>query len=384
MRDDSELDWTLIDGYLAGDLTPGQAEEVERWVEKHPEQRVVIDQLRKNWPRIHQRRAQPFDLATIERSMLARIADPAVGEPVSTPNGESDSLPPRRNAPRILPMQRVSPSRGAWAACSVAAVAAIAMVIGVTLRRESQLANPATTVARTYRTRTGQHAAITLPGGSRAVLGPATTLQFSVAPTQAITVTVDGEALFTVTHHAQRPFTVQTRTTVTRVLGTQFDVRQYAADAVARVVVAAGRVSLHSARRAPAGGAVMTARMVGTVDDSGRVRVAPSGSIEDYTAWTTGRLVFRQTPARDVVADLGRAYGVEISLPDSALAQRTLTWSLPVTEVTLAGALDVLTTVLRAHVVQSGNLITIVPGRVTSAQRRVGDSLYRLEHAYGR
>jgi len=267
----------------------------------------------------------------------------------------------------------------------LAAIAATALLLMVSQIIPHGTRSVATT-ERTYTTRTGQRAVVILTDGSHVTLAPATTLRTSVSTaTQAMTVTVDGEALFQVVHRPHVPFTVRTRNAITRVLGTQFLVRQYAADPVAQVVVTDGRVSLQSVRQPNAAGAVMTARMMGLVDDSGYVRVSPSVTSDEYTAWTTGQLVFRQVAARQIATDLGRAYGVDLRITDSALAGHVLTWSVSVTQITLADALDALTDALNAHLVRSGDTITLVPGRTTQAWPRHRDSsLSRQEHTYGR
>jgi len=128
----------------------------------------------------------------------------------------------------------------------------------------------------------------------------------------------------------------------------------------------------------------MAANSIGVVDDSGHIDVTPNISPTTYTAWTRGELVFLRAPARQIVADLGRAYGADIRVADSALAHHLITWSIPVEQVTLAGALDVLTATLNAHVVRSGNTLTIVPGRTSSAYPRNRDSLTKPERMYGR
>jgi len=57
-----------------------------------------------------------------------------------------------------------------------------------------------------------------------------------------LVVNVVGEALFTVTHSASRPFVVHAGTAIVQVLGTKFDVRRYPNDRATHVLVADGRV----------------------------------------------------------------------------------------------------------------------------------------------
>jgi ferric-dicitrate binding protein FerR (iron transport regulator) len=147
-------------------------------------------------------------------------------------------------------------------------------------------------------------------------------------------------------------------------------VRRYTTDHVARIVVTEGRVSLSAVRGAVSRetNQVLLASMMGTVDDSGTVRVTPNIAAKEYTAWTTGQIVFNKTPAREAVIELGRVYGADIRITDSALARQELTWTIPVAQQPLDVVLVSLVDVLGAHTVQAGRVITLVPGR--SATRR--------------
>jgi len=268
---------------------------------------------------------------------------------------------------------------------TAAALVAIAVVIGVVVQSHARVTRSAVLAEHVYATRSGQQADVTLPDGSRAILAPATTLRVTTSgATQGTVVDIDGEAIFRVARHVRTPFDVRTRSATTHVLGTEFSVREYASDRVARVVVSEGRVSLRGLKDPTVAGAVMAANTVGLVDDSGHIDITPHVTAKDYTAWTTGELVFLRTPTRQIVADLARAYGVDIRVVDSTLAEHTVTWSVPIRWMTLAGALEALTDVIDAHVVRSGNTITIVPGRTSLARPRHRDSLTMQEHTYGR
>src|SRR5690606_33459933 len=128
-----------------------------------------------------------------------------------------------------------------------------------------------------------------------------------------------------------------------RVLGTRFLVRNYHDETASRVVVEDGRVALHAVqhRQMRAAQAIVGAGMLGQVSDSG-VIVVEGIDPDQYTAWTRGTLVFDRSPLRDVVKDLARAYGVDIRIADSLLANRRITVELDVAEKPLTRMLTIL------------------------------------------
>jgi len=238
-------------------------------------------------------------------------------------------------------------------------IAAIAIVILVKHGAESNQIAP---TIHTYATRVGQQANVTLTDGSRVLIGPATTLVVVMNPQSATpTVTVDGQALFTVTHHDRTPFTVKTANAVTRVLGTTFQVRRYATDRATHVMVVDGRVSVRGVHDAAA--TILDARTFAVVGDSGTIRIIPDIAADEVTGWVDGRLVFHDTPVREMLADIGRAYGVEIRVSDSTLANRQLTCTIPVADQSLDNVLTGLSALLDIHATRAGRVITLVPGR---------------------
>jgi len=236
-----------------------------------------------------------------------------------------------------------------------------------------------------YSTRWGQRASLTLTDGSHVQLGPATTLSVTQHdPRTGVVVTVVGEARFTVRHHGQIPFTVQTERATTHVLGTTFSVREYPTDRSTRVLVTDGRVVVRAVQAVQPVGAqfVLASRMLGVVTDSGRIIVTPDVSV-DATDWTTGHLVFDKTRVPDVLADVGRAYGVELRIGDSALATQSVSWDVIPTTQSLATTLDELAILLDARITRNGRIIIFVPGRAhAKVQGHATPSAPRAAHPF--
>lgn len=340
----------LLDRYLARVCTPEETRLVEQWLHDDPRHAMrlnaaryafvyqstppVPDPVERIWAVLHERLRQEHALREAASSM-------------------------RRGAAPGWPRWRMAFALGAIATIVVG------FLIGMHERHPSI---QATTPGHRYATNAGQRATIRLTDGSRVTIGPKTVLVVATDfGTAQRTVVLDGEAQFEVTTKGPVPFMVRTHTLVTRVLGTTFTVRRYPTDAATRVVTVRGRVSLRDVAT-NRDAVVLSAGMRGIATDSGRIEVTPNVAIEDYTAWTSGRLIFHETPVPDIVADLGRSYGADIRLADSTLASRALSLTVLSDRQSLSDVLDVLTTLLNAHIIRVGNVITIVPGR--SAVRR--------------
>jgi len=253
------------------------------------------------------------------------------------------------------------------------ALAGMAMLIVIVRARSSS--RPAPT-GREYVAPRGHQTIIALSDGTRIRLAPESRLHVTFGAVRE--VTLQGEALFDVSHGTDTPFVVHTMHADTRVLGTTFLVREYPSEYTS-VVVADGRVALralaHEERET-----ILSAHMRGVVGDSGRVTVLPAAALNDYTALASGHLVFQKTPMRDVIVELNRAYDIHIQVADSTLLDEQLTLTVPVESRSLDQVMRVLTLALGAHYTQTGSVITIAPGRSLQKTR----TPLAEDHEYGR
>jgi transmembrane sensor len=124
-----------------------------------------------------------------------------------------------------------------------------------------------------------------------------------------------------------KPFRVHAGRAVTEVLGTKFDVRAYREDSTVAVAVAEGSVAVEPTDRPPAS-LVLHHGDLAHLDSTGDVKVEHGIAIDQYLAWTEGRLEFVNAPLREVIPELVRWYDLDIRLADSNLATRPLTASL--------------------------------------------------------
>ncbi len=189
-----------------------------------------------------------------------------------------------------------------------------------------------------YATSTGGYERVVLADGSVVELNANTELRVDLAPAERRVALLRGEAHFTVAHDTSRPFIVSAHGVAVRAVGTAFNVR-LAATSV-EVLVTEGKVAV-SDSAAPSA-AVVTPTLLAANE---RTRIAtqpalsitaPTGSlapapvVEQVTSealrealsWQERKLVFSETPLRDVVAQFNRRNRTQLLLGDPALAGR--------------------------------------------------------------
>lgn len=136
-------------------------------------------------------------------------------------------------------------------------------------------------------------------------------------------VYLEGEAYFEVAPDPDRPFIIRTEHSITRVLGTQFNLQAYPEKEV-RIVVEEGKVAF--GRRETGSRPVELVRnQMGVLSDDKEASVYPVKNMNLYTGWIKGRLIFKDTPMLQVMERLERWYDIECVLADSLLKKRTVT-----------------------------------------------------------
>jgi transmembrane sensor len=312
---DKGADWDRLGRYVAGELSPAEAGEVQRWLSENAHDDKVLAALAQATANLPASKSVDVEGALLK--VKARIA---------------------ANAP--------APSWGRYLAW--AAAAAIVVAVGSRFVRTSGPA--ASTVNREYSTGVGARDSIVLADGSRVILGPGTRI---VAGDRDIELTA-GEAFFVVVHDEKRPFTVRAGGAVIRDIGTEFSVHSDHQSDV-RVVVREGSVEL-----ARGGNAVVLEKGdVGALGDGGHVVASRGAATDDDLAWTTGRLVFRDASMSEVAADLRRWYGVTLKVTDSALLKRHYNASFSTESP--ARVMDVIALALGARADRRGDTVYIRP-----------------------
>lgn len=194
---------------------------------------------------------------------------------------------------------------------SLAAASALMVVV-----LPSLASKPAT---ETYATANGQHRVVTLADGSKIELNAETQLAVTLGRDERRVVMGEGEAIFDVAADRDRPFTINTGHQVVRVVGTQFDVRNRQGGVV--VTVARGVVEVGPAPNgAPGRTYVLRPGQRLAIEGASAAHLS---TIEPAVAfsWRTGRVVYRDEPLSNVVADLNRQFAKPILIADVELGR---------------------------------------------------------------
>jgi transmembrane sensor len=259
----------------ADDATEAQACDFDAWLNAHPANAAAYD-------------------ATLAATLEVQAA-------------ADEILVGLKSAPRRRPALR-----GWLLAGGVAAAAAIALAV-----MPDGMLTPAP--AQSYATAKGEHQTVKLADGSTIELNAGSSLSVTLGRHERHVVMPQGEAVFDVAADKARPFLIDVGDRTVRVVGTRFDVRHRGAElsvTVERGVVEvrpghdlAGRVwRLHPGQKLDTAEGV-TAVALTTVDP------------QQVESWRAGRLIYRDQPLGDVVADLSQQFAKPITLEDPALAQ---------------------------------------------------------------
>jgi ferric-dicitrate binding protein FerR (iron transport regulator) len=354
----------MLDRYLAGESTPDEATIVKHYLAQHPAAALLLKQPAILW--MHQRDRR-MDVEQVWNTLMAR------GDfSQSTAIRPDDSWPERLSQERSsdIPQSVVSPAqqrragvpRGTWfglrpiarvavVSAALAAILGIGWISPVGEIVKMRLFNPSASVVptTTYATRNGQRAEITLPDGSVVTLNVASRLR---VPTNFAEgnrwVQLSGEAMFTVAHHRNAPFTVVTGRAVTRVLGTTFVVRNYATDARTTVAVRDGKVSVNDTT-------IVTSQEQAIVDPISGTHVQPASTAQ--FAFAAGVLELENVPLQDAVPALNRWYDADINIADSTMATAVVQGTFP--SGSLSDLVKMLTFTFGARVVRQGHVLTL-------------------------
>lgn len=202
--------------------------------------------------------------------------------------------------------------------------------VGPTSEHLAQRAPSAAATAQVQEisTRPGERRTVTLTDGTVVELNTRTRIQVAFTVTQRNVTLMDGEAMFSVTHDASRPFVVEAGIGRITVTGTRFDVRRVAK--TIDVAVESGAVKVEAipprTSRVSAETSALLTKGLGTqVRPDGTVAPVRAVDLSTALAWRDGKLVFRNAALADVVKEVSLYRTSPVIVANDAVGQLRLT-----------------------------------------------------------
>jgi transmembrane sensor len=198
-------------------------------------------------------------------------------------------------------------SRRRWLVATVAVAAAITLLLVLRRPAPASLQSVATVSAPQM---------VTLSEGTRVELNAHTRFAFRNAGSERRVQMLEGEAFFSVSHDASRPFFVETSAGTVRVTGTKFSVRSESA-AELEVIVAEGSVEMSTPGNA--GKIMLGAGNRGFArDGQTRKEELTFDAVEDALAWREGKIVLNGLTLQEALQRFGRYHDRRIDISPAA------------------------------------------------------------------
>ncbi len=170
---------------------------------------------------------------------------------------------------------------------------------------------------RTLSTPRGVDFKVTLPDGTDVWLNAESSLQFPTAFTKdSRKVILTGEAYFKVAHNKECPFVVETDKMKVRVLGTEFNFRNYTSERT-QVSLIDGSISILPSSSSDSD-IVLKPGQGACVEEDGHIRVLHEVDTYGITQWVNGYFYFQNQPLIEILQDLARWYNVGVVFENSA------------------------------------------------------------------
>lgn len=318
------MNWTLLIRYLSNQCTPEETQRVRQWLKEDERNKDFLDFIGKIWE-VEPRDEFEFDAKKAwNHFKVGNLRKDAVRIPGSSPDGDKS--------------RRIKKPWGAYFSAAAAVFIIVFLFFysnnGFGLMGE---ADRGQFTMQEIITEKGQKTTFTLSDGTRVILNSGSTLRIPGRfKNESREVYLEGEAYFEVVHRENDPFIVHSGSFYTRVMGTEFVVSSYPDDENPEVAVSEGKVSLNKEDDSGHRIAYVEKEQLGRLEKNGNFEVTAAGDLGQYLGWTTGKLVFSETPLSEIASKLERWYDIEVQVQDSSVLSRKLTAEFdkePLTEV---------------------------------------------------
>jgi len=350
--------------YFSGEATEQEKIQVESWVDSDPRNREFMQSMKEIWE------IEPGDEIEVNaraawNSFKNRLSDKpgevTVGGSTRLYGIEELRRPGHSYETRTNRNRRV---------VALAATAAAVLLLAVVFYQVSPtlMGNVNDTSGETPRgqlisTERGQRTSLRLFDGTRVQLNAESSIRIPPGFGDSTrSVHLQGQAYFDVVRNTDLPFIVYSGNSLTKVLGTKFDVKDYPEDEQVQVAVEEGRVALAAAGSEMGNSTTkmrqITKGQIGLLNRDGRSTVTPTEEIQRYLGWKDGRLIFDATAFGEAIPKLQRWYDIKIEVADASVNSKRITASFkdePMTEV-----MNIIALSLDMHYERDGRTFTFI------------------------
>ncbi len=316
-------DINLIHRYLAGECNQEEKIKIQRWMEADPQNRQVLNSLRKIWEVQPKKEFEP-DIQIAWDKLATRIGSGIFDEEEKEFNShELHDLVKNRsisysnsNFSRWIKVAAII-MLGLFSAWLFIDFENVALSVATAGHEVSEQA------MREVATERGHQSQVTFNDGSKVFLNAESRIRFRERfDSKEREVYLEGEAYFEVEHNSDVAFVVHANDAWVKVLGTRFNVKNRPEDQKVVVAVAQGKVSVHSNSE------------ISSADDSGvtlvenQMSVVKSGSApeepqtvesNEIMGWLVGDFIFDEVPFDNVLREWERRFDIDFSVKDSTL-----------------------------------------------------------------
>ncbi|MBN7809726.1 FecR domain-containing protein [Algoriphagus sp. H41] len=219
----------------------------------------------------------------------------------------------------IRPSHKIRPWKPSAGLLKIAASFILLGLVSLGLFRYSQQEEPVveeTLTVYTKETRVGEKLRIRLPDQTYVVLNANSKIEFDSDYGKAKRmIKVSGEAFFDVASNEKVPFIVDSGELQTTALGTEFNV--FSRDGLEKIALTEGKVKVEIEDLPAAETKFLEPGQMATLKENAGEISAASFDPLILTAWKEGRIRFKRSSLKDIVANLQTWYGVEIQVQKS-------------------------------------------------------------------
>lgn len=309
----------LLIKYIIGEADILERQQVEAWVEAHPDNKKHFEQTKSVW----------------ESSKMAHASNPDVEQAWQR---FQDKINVTKSAPKMAVRKG-----GKWKLFAAAAAILVVALAGIQFYWNSSIQFE--TLAQTE--------TLTLPDQSVATLNSASKLSYTRSfNSKDRVVQLEGEAFFDVAKNPEKPFIIHVKDVDVKVLGTSFNIRSN--EDLTEVTVETGSVKVTRANETYT---LSPSQKLTFLKSETKASLSTINS-QLYQYYRSKMFVCDRTPLPDLVKTLSEVYKVEIKIANPVLEQQLLTSKFPTT-APVQEILETVAMTLNARLEQQGAVYVI-------------------------